>query len=267
MPSASILTSPAWRLRPSLRRPLPVLAAGQVHEVHGQAEDRVAGLGFALGLAAAGRIGPVLVARARLRQPLGFYAEGLAALGIDPARLLLVEAGDEQAMLRAGLEAARCPGLALVLMESDGALKPYDLTASRRFVLAAERTQTPVVLLRHAAEPRASAAHTRWQVQSAPSHPLAAPPGAQVRPPGHPAIAVEALRWRGGPAGQTWTLQWDEQHGGFREATDTTSDDLAITGIGTGTGKRSGQPAAPSRAVVSVAGLRAGTARADPRRA
>ncbi|MFC3671125.1 ImuA family protein [Novosphingobium pokkalii] len=242
--SAPILSSPSWRLRPSAQRPMPVLTAGQVHEVHGQGDDRAAGLAFALGLGAANRDGPVLVVRAGLRQPLALYGEGLAALGIDPARLVLAQARDAAALLRAGLEGARCPGLALVLLESEGPLKGYDLTASRRFVLAAERTQTPVVLLRHAARPQASAAHTRWQVSSAPSQPLEAPPGAQVRPPGLPALAVEALRWRGGPAGQTWHLQWDEQHGGFRDATGTSDSGSA----------------APSGAVVSLAALRTGAA-------
>lgn len=243
--SASILTTPAWRLRPALQRPVPVLAAGQVHEVHGQGDDRAAGLAFALGLGAANRTGTVLMVRSGRRQSLALYGEGLALLGIDPARLLLVKAGDAATLLRAGLEGARCPGLALVLLESEGPLKGYDLTASRRFVLAAERTQTPVVLLRHAAKAQPSAAHTRWQVASAPSQPLAAPPGAQVRPPGLPALAVEALRWRGGPAGQTWHLQWDEQHGGFRDTT------------GTPNRSENGQ-AAPSGAVLPLAALRAG---------
>jgi protein ImuA len=142
------------------------------------------------GAGGAGRVAPALA----------LYGEGVAALGIDPARLVLAQARDAAALLRAGLEGARCPGLALVLLESEGPLKGYDLTASRRFVLAAERTQTPVVLLRHAARAQASAAHTRWQVSSAPSQPLEAPPGAQVRPPGLPALAVEATLagWAGG---------------------------------------------------------------------
>ncbi|NMN04329.1 MULTISPECIES: hypothetical protein [unclassified Novosphingobium] len=248
-PSAPILSSPTWRLRPALRRPMPVLAAGQVHEVHGEGDDRAAGLAFALGLGTANRQGAVLVVRGALRQGLGLYGEGLARLGIDPARLLLVEARDAAALLRAGLEGARCPGLALVLLESEGPLKGYDLTASRRFVLAAERTQTPLVLLRHAARPQPSAAHTRWQVASAPSLPLEAPPGAQVRPPGLPMIAVEALRWRGGPAGQTWHLQWDEQHGGFRDTTGS---------LGGTPNRNENARTAPSGAVLPMAALRTG---------
>jgi hypothetical protein len=40
------------------------------------------------------------------------HAEGLAQMGIDPARLILIEAADAPALLRAGLEgraAARWP--------------------------------------------------------------------------------------------------------------------------------------------------------------
>jgi hypothetical protein len=107
--SASILSSPSWRLRPSAQRPVPVLAAGQVHEVHGQGDDRAAGLAFALGLGAADRDGPVLVVRAGLRQPLALYGEGVAALGIDPARLVLAQARDAAALLRAGLEGRAAP--------------------------------------------------------------------------------------------------------------------------------------------------------------
>jgi protein ImuA len=137
------------------------------------------------------------------------YSEVEAGLGIDPARLVIVDAPDELGVLRAGLEAARCPQVATVLLEAEGRFAAYDLTASRRLALAAERNRNRVIVLRLDAEPRASAAQTRWALASAPSLPLEA--GA----PGWPALDAELLRWRGGAAGERWRFEWDEQDGGF----------------------------------------------------
>jgi protein ImuA len=133
-------------------------------------------------------------------------------LGIDPARLVLVDAASEADLLRAGLDIARCRGVAALVLESAGRLAPYDLTASRRLALAAERTGGRAILLRAGAEPRPSAAQTRWSLAAAPSEPWEA--GA----PGWPALDVELLRWRGGPAGRRWRLHWDGDHARFREA-------------------------------------------------
>ncbi|MEJ2408398.1 MAG: hypothetical protein P8Y48_03420 [Novosphingobium sp.] len=164
-------------------------------------------------LAALGResAGPLLLARCPRRSalPLQIYGEGLAGLGIDPARLLIVEAQDEPALLQAGLDAARCGGLAAVVLETWGNLPRYDLTASRRLVLAAEKSGVAVMVLRGKAVPRASAAHSRWIVRPAPSVPL--PGGA----PGMPACEVELERRRGGPSGMRWRLEWDANKGGF----------------------------------------------------
>ena len=122
---------------------LPALGPGQLHEIHASAVDGAGALAFALG-AAAGE-GPVVLVRGARRGawPLDPCAAGLAELGVDPARLLIVAAPDAKALLRAGHEAARCPGLAALVVESWGALPAYDLTASRRLVLAAEASRVP----------------------------------------------------------------------------------------------------------------------------
>ena len=219
----------------------PGLAPARLHEIHAEARDWGAALAFALG-AAGGGTGPVVLVRRQGRAALQLCAEGLVGLGLDPARLLLVAARDERALLRAGLDAARCPGLAAVVLESWGPLPLYDLTASRRLVLAAERCGAAVLLLRGQAPPRASAAHTRWQIRAAPSAPLAA------RAPGPAAIEAELLRLRGGPAGRRWQLEWDETHAIFR------------TGQAPFPTSAGGGGAALSGAVVSLAGLRQGPA-------
>ena len=213
---------------------IPSLAPAQLHEIHGDAPATA--LAFAFAAARASRK-PILLARTPRRAPLPLrlHGEGLAALGIDPARLLLVEAPDDDALLQAGLDAARCNGLAAVVLETRGALPRYDLTASRRLVLAAERSGVPVIVLRGEAAPRTSAAHSRWIVRSTPSAAPAHPLLAGLT--GSAACEVELSRRRGGPAGMRWRLEWDEANGDFHaQRIDT---------------------AAPSGAVVPVAPLRA----------
>ncbi|HWU04662.1 MAG TPA: hypothetical protein VN222_18135 [Novosphingobium sp.] len=207
----------------------PALLAGQLHEIHADAADWASALCFALGglaqraNASARPVAIVLVRPCpRGSGVLGAvpaampYAPGLAGAGIDPARLVLVETGDAIGLLRAGLDAARCPGVAGVVIESWGRMAEYDLTASRRLVLAAEQSGTGVAVLRGDAPERASAAHSRWHIRSAASRaePLAAHLPA---PPGPAAIEARLLRQRGGTAGMGWLLEWDERDGCFRQ--------------------------------------------------
>lgn len=191
---------------------LPRLARAQLHEVHAGVEDWASALAFAFGTVEAEVSRPILLLRPR-RKGAGLVpcGEGLRALGVDPARLVIVDARNDAALLRAGLDAARSSGPAAVLIESWGAMRDYDLVASRRLILAAEGSRIPVVILRGDAEPRTSAAHTRWTIASAPSAPL------EMRAPGATTLLVELVRRRGGPAGQRWRLEWNEDHGGFRE--------------------------------------------------
>ncbi|WP_373280336.1 ImuA family protein [Novosphingobium naphthalenivorans] len=187
----------------------PWPAPGHLHEVHADAEALAAAMAFTLAAAGRGSAKPLLLARCprRAALPVQIYGEGLAGLGVDPARLLIVEAKDDAALLQAGLDAARCAGLAAVLLETWGALPRYDLTASRRLVLAAEKSGVPVIVLRGGAVPRASAAHTRWTVRPVPSVPWLADA------PGLPACEVELSRRRGGPSGMRWRLEWEDAEG------------------------------------------------------
>ena len=195
-------------IRPPPDAALPPVEAGRLHEIHAQPDDGAAALAFALTGGKAGDLFLIRMARGRRGgQP---YGAGLALLGIDPARLVLIDAPDELALLRAGLDAARCPGAGTVILEAPGRLPRYDLPASRRLALAAGQSQSRVIVLRGDAEPRPSAAQTRWRVKSAPSIAL------EAQAPGGPAIDIELLRWRGGPAGRRWRLEWDGDSGTFR---------------------------------------------------
>ena len=194
----------------------PRLAPGQLHELHADLAGWAPALLFAL--THTREQAPLLLVRARAPlaacPPTVPYGEALRQLGRDPARLLIVEAGDAAALLRAAHEGARCAALGGVVLETWGPLREYDLVASRRLVLAAEGSGVPVILLRGGAQPRPSAAHTRWQVSPAPS---AAPPVPLnlANAPGPAALTLDLLRQRGGPAGGHWRLEWNEDHACF----------------------------------------------------
>lgn len=194
------------------------LARGRVHEVYAvEGEDAACAAGFAVGLAMT-MIDrpdlPVLWLRTHHAARLGgvVQASGWAELGGAPGHGLMGVVPDALALLRAAVDALRCPGLAAVIVESRGAMRELDLTASRRLALAAEKSGVPLFLLRVAAEPVPSAAQTRWQVASAPSRAL---PG---RAPGSPVFDVTLLRQRSGPCGLSWRLEWDRDQCLFHEA-------------------------------------------------
>ncbi|WP_232491533.1 ImuA family protein [Novosphingobium kaempferiae] len=225
---------------------IPRLARAQLHEVHADGVDWAGALAFGLGAMDADGRKPVLLLRTRRRgAAMVPYGAGFAAFGVDPARLVVIDARDDAALLRAGLDAARSSGPAAVIVESWGRLREYDMVASRRLILAAERSRIPVVMLRGDADPRPSAAHTRWTVSTAPSVPL------EPRAPGPPALLVELVRRRGGPAGMRWRLEWNDEHGGFR--------DIPLDHAAADADDRAGGRAAPlSGAVVPLPALRTG---------
>lgn len=140
------------------------------------------------------------------------YAPGIAELGGNPDRLLLIETADPKMLLACANDAARCPGSAAVIVESWGKFPLLDLTAGRRLALGARDTGTTLLMLRLNAAPTPSVAETRWSIAAAPSRELAADA------PGAPAFDLELLRWRGGPAGTHWRLDWDSDGQAFRDA-------------------------------------------------
>jgi len=194
------------------------LVRAQLHEVYAATlDDAAAATGFALALALAAGALPVLWVRIEREERGGGrpYAAGLAELGVSPDQLVLVLVPDEPALLRVAADAARCPGLGLVLVESRGRAPGLDLTATRRLMLAAEASGVTVLSVRIGAEPVASAAATRWCVAAATSGAipdvLDAGAGAGGAVPGLPAFDVECLRRRGGPAGTRWRVEWNRE--------------------------------------------------------
>jgi protein ImuA len=175
------------------------LARGALHEILGSdadEEDGAAAAGFVAGLA--GRIGSGPVLWCLKRGDL--YGPGLAAHGLDPARIVRVTAPRDDDILWTLEEGLRAPdssgGLAAVI----GEIGRLPMVAGRRLQLAAEQSGITALLLRRwrsgaeaaAERGRPSAAVTRWRVAALPALP-GDEPGI-----GTPRWRVELLRCRGG---------------------------------------------------------------------
>ena len=184
------------------------LALGAMHEILGAGpdeEDGAAPAGFVAGIA--GRLGAGLVLWCVKQRDL--YGPGLAAHGLDPARIVIVHAARDDDLLWTLEEGLRTPsspgGIAAVV----GEMGRLPMVAGRRLQLAAERSGIPAFLLRRwrtgmeaaAERTRPSAAMTRWRVAPLPSRPEASEPGI-----GRPRWRVELLRCRGAAAAD---LSWD----------------------------------------------------------
>jgi protein ImuA len=206
------------------------LARGALHEVlgiGGDEEDGALAAAFAAGIL--GRLGPhptpgtpALAGGRPGAPPLAgegrgggmvlwclprpdLYGPGLAAQGLDPARIVLVRASRDDEILWAMEEGLRAPGIAAVV----GEVGSLPAVASRRLQLAAERSGITAFLLRRwrdggqAARERnlPNAAVTRWCIAALPSQPLSGEPGV-----GRLRWRVELLRCRGGePA--SWEVE------------------------------------------------------------
>lgn len=181
------------------------LAQAAIHEVFCQGRQGPAATGFIAGLA--GRLTarrPLLWVRQDFseREAGALSMSGLAELGLDPCRLVMVRAADVEAALRATADALACDALGAVVLELWGETKQFDLVASRKLTLSAQGSGVTGLLLRMAAAPSPSTAETRWMLRAAPS-----PPGALWEPWGAPVFDAELVRNRHGPVGR-WIMEW-----------------------------------------------------------
>jgi protein ImuA len=191
------------------------LARAGLHEFTGTPLD-LAPLALALILAGRGaggdRAAPVIWIRlAQATSEHGLpYGFGLAQIGFDPDRLLLVEAPNARDALWAAEESLRASCSGAVLLDG---VAP-DLTAQRRLLLAAEQGEGPAFATYPATKAAtSSAATTRWHVTSQ----LAAPDTVGV---GAPRWHVELERCRGGRTGRSMLLEWNDAERVLVEATD-----------------------------------------------
>lgn len=189
------------------------LKRGAFHALRPQRPgEEPAATGFALACAlrlAAER--PLLwVRQAMAEREYGLpYGPGLMGFGLDPARLVCVEAADARAVLKAAEEGLRCKALGAVLIEPWGAPKAVDLVALRRLVLAAEASGVSALFLRSGGPEIADPGATRWAVGAHRS--------ASAFGPGLPAFRVTLER--GGHAGQVeFVMEWSCEQRVFRRA-------------------------------------------------
>jgi hypothetical protein len=126
------------------------------------------------------------------------YGHGLNGLGLDPARLILVETAHRKETLWAMEEAVRSAAPAAVV----GVIDTLDLKLSQRLHLAATDAGLPLFLLRPAQTLESSAAATRWRIGTA----KAARDrfGLVTRPRWH----LQLERCRNGRPGE-WVVEYD----------------------------------------------------------
>ena len=192
------------------------LKPGALHEVLAQGWS--AG-GFAVGLAilAAGH------SSQEKKQPLfwvrpdyealeygALSPQGLAELGGDPRRLIMIRTRNAADSLSAAADILACPHAGALLLEIHGSPKCLDLVASRRLAFAAGESGVTPILLRNSAQDEPSAALTRWLVKGAPS-------SSSDDDWGNPVFEASLIRHRTGGLGH-FLLKWNPEHAAFDTA-------------------------------------------------
>ncbi len=138
---------------------------------------------------------------------------GLAQIGLDPARLLIVETARQSDALNALEDGLKSSSLALAF----GVFDAVDLTPARRLSLAAGVSATPCLLITHPAAPSAGATATRWRV----TRQASAPHAFDARAPGDQRFSVAIERCRARPessAQSSLVLEWCDEARRFRLA-------------------------------------------------
>lgn len=135
---------------------------------------------------------------------------GLAELGGDPRQLILLRTKNAADALCAASDILACSHVGAVLLEVEGMPKCLDLVASRRLAFAAGESGVTLLLLRNGAQAQPSAALTRWQVTSIPSH-------ADDDDWGNPVFAAHLIRHRLGGVGN-FLMKWNLQNVCFETA-------------------------------------------------
>jgi len=232
---AEARAAPRLSLTPALDRALGGgLASDALHEIAPASPgDGAAAMGFALALvarfmAARDAAGLVVAEDFALRETGALYGPGLVAHGLELGRLVFVRAPDAPALFQAMEEALRSGASAVVVGEA-WSLKGYDLSVSRRLLLAARAGATPALLIHAsaygAAEKLSSAAETRFAIAAAPSALTSAGGGRAL--PGPPAFAARLVKARltsaQGPqsldATKIFRLTWRSEDQRFDEPT------------------------------------------------
>jgi protein ImuA len=155
------------------------------------------------------------------REGGGLYGPGLAALGLDPGRLVLVRVGRASEALQVMDEALRSGAAAAVVAEVDRS-DPLTLAATQKFNFWAQDHDLMAFIASYKPSGN-SAAMTRWQVAAAPSAEAVAWARRRgLRRPRLGAAGLELVLSRnrrsvaGGGSSGRWIVEWNGEECGFR---------------------------------------------------
>ena len=205
------------------------LPLGALHEIEGERAEWDDGvtLGFCLALLARLRaLAPKAGSILWVSRWGDLYPPALAALGLDPARFILVRAKGDHEVLWAMEEGLRCRRLAAVV----GEVEDLDRLAGRRLQLAAEAGGVTAFALHRRFRPRrrgrdASAALSRWRVTAA-----ASSDQEDATFIGRPRWRLDLLRCRGAAPG-SWQVEWNDAACGFSLAPALRDRPLAASAV------------------------------------
>ena len=196
------------------------LALGRVHMMCGmmQAHGAVSGFVTALlmrlmaHLSAAGTLaGPIVWCPASSLGGAGMlYGHGLAALGFDPTRLLVVDTPNPSNRMAALDDIARTDGLTAVVAEYDGMQKSSDywMRLMRRIQLAAESSRVTVFLL--GAPLAANGCETVWHIAPTNMAPADKMPGHILHNRPHRSFTSSSQSWD-----PRWQITLKRARGGY----------------------------------------------------
>jgi protein ImuA len=204
------------------------LPLGCLHEVQGDngPASFAAMSGFAAAIA--GRLGTTLWVSTRADfYGAGFYAPGLAQVGLSPTRLIAATVTSESDLLAVMEEGLRHRALACVI----GEVGRLNLIASRRLQLAGEKSGVTAFVLRTARTKAARAqaltepitAASRWRITAMPSSPHAVPEA------GRACWRLELLQSRSGATGD-WIVEAPDAQGHLRLSSPV-ADGVATTPV------------------------------------
>jgi protein ImuA len=191
------------------------LAVG-FHELIGQGPGHHhAVLGFALSMAAKASAGPdqrlCVCSLASEAQEHGvLYGHGLAQMGVDPSKLLIMTCRCEKDLLWTLEEAVSSGAFGGVLGTLGQAERLYAFPQSRRLKLRVAASGTPLFLLRHWRSGGATAAHGRWRIAARPSISQGKHGHDNLLGPPRMQLSLERMA---GIRPQSWELEYDGARG------------------------------------------------------
>jgi protein ImuA len=137
------------------------------------------------------------------------FPPALKAYGVEPSRILFIDASRAKDALWAIEESLKCTALSAVV----GEISELDFDESRRLQLAVEKSQVTGFI--HCYKPRPKnivACTTRWKITPTPSEPINNMPGL-----GFPRWNVELQKIKNGKPG-SWRVQWSPKGFEFLES-------------------------------------------------